>query len=541
MKLYNKLGILLAASSLALTGCDMDRSPLTSFSEQGFYNDPANVKMALTGLYRGEIQLGVEYSATDWWGYSCVALLDDVTDIGYDRRDFKNNIGKLTSGQINETNVWVKNLYVAPYKRISACCRFLEGLKDVQGAEFDRMRAEARFIRAVQYFYLASYYHDVPLVTEVLTLDESNNVSKSSRKEVMSYAIKELEEVATILPRQKDLVNNELGRATAQAALGYLTRCYMVMEDYANAAKASKQIMDYGDNAIDPDYQKLFMQSGESSSEHIFATQFVDDLLGTGLPQHAWSVATGGWCLVNPASGLHEAYDFKDGTPFSYEDPRFDNKHLGANRDPRMDYTVYYDGQMFRGIEYDCDPETTSADKIGAGQHTQTGFLLRKYFDEGWGGNQYAYGANMPLIRYADILLLHLEAKLKAEGSVDQALLDATINQVRGRATVNMPPITETDPAKLMEIIKKERKVELAFEGWRLWDLYRWGNAKEVLNQPIYGAPFYNLKNPSKIKMKGGKPDPYFRWYVNTRSFKDGQEKWPIPLSEKNVNPNLRD
>ena len=543
MKLYNKLGILFAASTLSLTGCDMDRSPLTSFSEQGFYNDPENVKMALMGLYRGGITLGVDYGASDWWNYSAVVLMDDLTDIGYDRRGFNNHIGKLTSGQLDETNGWVKQLYEAPYKRISACCRFLEGMKDVQGdPAIDRMRAEARFIRAVQYFYLASYYHDVPLITKVLTLDEANTVTKSSRKEVMGFAIKELSDVAAILPRHKDMPAGEVGRATAQAALGYLARCYIVMEDFANAANACKQIIDYGDNAIDPDYVKLFTQAGETSSEHIFATQFVDDLLGNGLPKHVLSVANAGWCLVNPTNGLFEAYDFKDGTPFSYEDPRYDKTHLGANRDPRLDYTIYYDGVVFKGIEFDCDPEAKlPTDKIGPKKNTQTGFLMRKYIDEGWNGNIYSYGVNIPLVRYADILLLYLEAKLKAEGSVDQALLDATINKVRGRANVNMPPITETDPAKLMEIIKKERKIELAFEGWRLWDLFRWGNAKEVINQPIYGAPFNNLKDPSKIRKKDGKADPYNRWYVNTRSFKDGQERWPIPLSEKNINPNLRD
>ena len=371
---------LAAASLLLLNSCDMDRYPLTSFSEDTFYDDEANVELALTGLYRGGITLGVDYNVSDWWAYSATILLDGVSDIGYDRRGFTNALGQLTSGTITETNLWVQNLYQKPYRRISACCRFLDGLNAIaeKTDEMERMEAEARFIRAVQYFYLASYYHDVPLVTKTLSLDEANSVKKSSRMEVLQYAADELKDVANILPRQKDLPKNELGRATAQAALVYLARTYLIMEDFENAAIACGQIIEWGDNQIDPDYQGLFYQTGEESSEHIFATQFVDDLAGHGLPQHAYPIKDGGWCLVNISNALFEAYDFVDGTPFSYEDPRFDKNNFGANRDPRLDYTLYYDGATFKGTVYNCNPEATVADKIGPGQTTQTGYLLRK-------------------------------------------------------------------------------------------------------------------------------------------------------------------
>ena len=224
-KFINIIGI--GAISLCMLGsCDMDRYPLTSFSEETFYNDEANLELALMGLYRGGITMGVDYNVTDWWAYSATILLDGVSDIGYDRRGFTNAIGQLTAGTLTETNQWVQNLYQAPYKRISACCRFIDGLASIgeKTPEMERMEAEARFIRAVQYFYLASYYHDVPLVTRTLTLDEANTVSKSPRAEVLKYAADELKAVAGILPRHKDLLSTEQGRATAQAALGYLAR-----------------------------------------------------------------------------------------------------------------------------------------------------------------------------------------------------------------------------------------------------------------------------------------------------------------------------
>lgn len=539
-KILNKIGILLI-SVLLISGCTLDRYPLTSFSEATFYDDEANVKLALIGLYRGGIQLGVDYGSSDWWAYSPTILLDGVSDIGYDRRGFNNDLGKLTSGQITETNGWVKNLYQNSYKRISACSRFIEGLDKMenQSTEIERMKAEARFIRAVQYFQLASYYYDVPLVTKVLTLEEANSVTKSPRIEVLKYAAEELNAVSEILPHYKDLSGSERGRATAQAALGYLTRTYLVMENFQDAATASKKIMDWGENAIDPDYQKLFYPGGAESSELIFAAQYVDDLAGIGLPQHAYPIKDGGWCLVNGSNHLFEAYDFTNGDPFSYEDTRFNKQNFGENRDPRLDFTIYYDGATFRGTVYNCNPETKAADKIGPGQTTQTGYLMRKYLDESWSGDITAYGTNIPLVRYADILLMYLEAKLKAGDPIDQTLLDETINKVRGRANVNMPALTETNPDKLIKLIQKERMIELAFEGWRLWDLFRWGIAKERLNMDIYGSPFY-VSNQDLMQKKDGQHDKYDRWYVNTRSFETGQEHWPIPLAETNINPNLR-
>lgn len=537
---FSKIGTAITFLFL-LGGCSMDRSPLTSFSEDTFYENEANIELALTGLYRGGINLGVNYNVLDWWTYSATVLLDGVSDVGYDRRGFNNDLGKLTSGNLLETNSSVQSLYQGSYRRISACCRFLDGVNSIEEKtpEMERMEAEARFIRAVQYFYLGSYYHDVPLVTKTLTLDEANNVKKSSRAEILEYVVEELKSVAEILPRHKDLPDTELGRATAQAALVYLARTYLLMEDFANAAAACEQIIKWGDNVIDSDYQRLFYQSGEGSDEHIFAAQFVDDLAGHGLPQHAYPIKDGGWCIVNPSCYLFEAYDFTDGTSFSYNDPRFNKDNFGENRDPRLDYTLYYDGATFRGSVYECNPETTSADKIGQTQVTQTGYLLRKFLDESWSGDPYYCGTNIPLARYADVLLMYLEAKVRGGETITQTLLNQTINAVRGRSSVNMPPITETDPSKLFPLIQKERMIELAFEGWRLWDLFRWGIAEDKLNAPIYGSPFY-VSDQSLIRKKDGQPDPYNRWYVNTRSFKKGQEVWPIPLAEKNINPNLR-
>ena len=145
----------------------------------------------------------------------------------------------------------------------------------------------------------------------------------------------------------------------------------------------------------------------------------------------------------------------------------------------------------------------------------------------------------MPVIRYAEVLLSYLEAKLEAGEPITQALLDETINLVRGRTSVHMPKITETTPDLLRPILRNERRVELAMEGIRYWDLLRWGIADQVLNGYIFGAPFPGSKRTSPTP--DGQVDAYNRWYVNKRAFRKDQDyKWPIPQSEQDINPNLR-
>jgi hypothetical protein len=218
----------------------------------------------------------------------------------------------------------------------------------------------------------------------------------------------------------------------------------------------------------------------------------------------------------------------------------YDPTDLGKNRDPRLSYTLLYDNVSFGGKKYICHPDSSrSLDQLGAGkQTTYTGFGLRKYFDEGYSGSLYQYGANTVVVRYAEVLLSYLEAVLESGEAIDQQLLDATINKVRGRTSVNMPPINETNPDKLRPLLRNERRVELALEGHRYWDLLRWEIAHEVLNADFYGAPFPGAKN---MRKKNNQADPNDRWFVITRNFRKDQDyRWPIPQSEQDINPNLK-
>ena len=348
------------------------------------------------------------------------------------------------------------------------------------------------------------------------------------------------------MPIGSDILNSEYGRANKQAALSFLGRTHLLLNDWVKGAEVYKSIIDLGDNDIHSSYSELFTVSkGIANTENIFAIQYLENYFGCGLPQHGLSGKDGGWSLINPSADLFESYEFTDGTKFSYTDARYNSDNLGENRDPRLDFTIYYNGSIFMGEEYRMSPdyEASRKEKLDyTSEASRTGYMMRKYFDESTPiENIKSYSALTPIIRYAEVLLSYLECLVEADLEITQSTLDATINKIRLREDVAMPKITELDKSKLREIVRNERRIELAMEGIRYWDIMRWNIAHEVLDQKIWGAPY-----PNATKYADGTkeidPSGNCRWYVGARSFRNPQDyTWPIPQSEQNINPNLRD
>ncbi|MET7001374.1 RagB/SusD family nutrient uptake outer membrane protein [Chitinophaga defluvii] len=547
---YSKLFLFTAITSLFFTACkkDLNKQPLDQFANETFWTSENNALLALAAVYRGGIQMsampatGAEYSATDWWSYHGLLFLEFATDNAYDRRGDNSGYSQLTNGTLTSSNSYLANYWNASYARIARCNFFLEniGKTPMSAEKIARMSAEARFIRACQYFYLSQYWGAVPLVTHTLSPQQANTVTKATRAVVAKFAIDEFSEIAALLPRQKDLPASERGRATAQAALAFKGRTQLGEQLFQEAAATYKTIIDFNDNSIDPNFESLFNGTNESSSEIIFATQYLQDVAPNAMMQHDYPRTLGGFHIFCPLGSLVESFEFNDGTPFSFTDPRYNPLDLGQNRDARLKYTVLYNLQNFKNFRYITHPDSAaSQDQLTlTKQATRTGFCNKKFNSEVFSGDLQNSGIDLPVIRYAEILLSYLEAKLEAGDGIDQGLLNATINKVRGRSTVNMPGITVTDRAQLRVLLRRERRNELAFEGIRLWDLLRWKTAAQVLQGDFYGAPYPGAQN---LRMKGTTPDPYSRWYVTSKAFRAGtDEVWPIPQGEVDINPNLK-
>lgn len=545
MKKLKYIAYTALCTSFFLSSCDLERYPLTDLSENNFWNDDKNGTLALTSLYRGNITDGLEYNVSDFWSYHGLLFMEHLTDNAFDRRGENNPFFKISSGQLLSDNNFISGYWSSAYKRIGLCNRFLAGIEEAAESGLKtRMIAEARFLRATQYHYLASYFKNVPLVTTVLTGEESNNVTKETQANILKWCVTEFREAANDLPRFSQIGTSETGRACKQASLAFLGRTYMLMKEWSKGADIYKEIIELGDNDIHNSYPELFFPgTGVGNKENIFYISYMENYFGCGIPQQGLPAKDGGWSLSNPTAGLFESYSFSDGTPFSYDDPRFNPDNLGENRDPRLDYTIFYNGAMFMGSEYRISPDYEAAKKERldySSEASKTGYMWRKYYNENPINNLQSYSAVTPIIRYSEVLLSYLECLIESNQSINQGLLDMTINKIRGRSDVQMPAIIETNVGKLREIVRNERRIELAYEGIRFWDIMRWNIAHEVLVGEIWGAP-YPASTTYATSTKFVDSTGHYRWYVGRRDFRNQQDyTWPVPLSEQNINPNLR-
>lgn len=182
--IYKNLTCLLIGIVLLLHTCDLERYPLDEFADDIFWTNEENALLALTGIYKSDITFNApEYEPSDWWTYGGLIFLEFATDNAYDRRGTNSNFQRMTNGTLLANNDYIKKYWANSYTKISRCNRFLAGINQMEGSAdlVARLKAEARFLRATQYFYLSQFFHEVPLVTEVLTWQEANEVKKVHR------------------------------------------------------------------------------------------------------------------------------------------------------------------------------------------------------------------------------------------------------------------------------------------------------------------------------------------------------------------------
>jgi hypothetical protein len=202
-----------------------------------------------------------------------------------------------------------------------------------------------------------------------------------------------------------------------------------------------------------------------------------------------YTVAEGGWNSVNPTQSLVDAYETKNGKAIT-DDPTYNADKPYENRDPRFNASIIYpgltwNGRIFNSLEPVGPDEYYNSSK---GNRSRTGYCLRKYcapLDQLPNGDP-TLGQNLNFIvfRYAEVLLIYAESLIEQGKSLDVAA--AAINQVRARA--GMPAVTEADQAGLRKRVRNERRVELAFEGLRWYDMKRWKIGAQVMNGPVYGV-----------------------------------------------------
>ena len=532
MRLINKISLFLVILLLAQTGCQKDwlnEQPLDQLSEASFWKTESDAMLSLTGLYQGS-SIG-----ENAYNNFLLCLSSATDDSGY-----KNgSLSSVYSGYFlytTETQI-VLGRWQKAYTSIYRCNYFLANIDKVNMDDNKKKQiiAEARFLRAYEYFWTAQWWGGVPLITKVLTIKEANTQTRNSRQEIQDFVLTELTAAASDLPATR--TESESGRILKSAALAVKGRQLIILKRWSEAAMAFKEIIDLKVHSIGPSYNNVCKEAGENSSEIILSCKCLPGLYGNAQSQRNYHPAFyGGYQEENPFQDLVDAFLMKDGLSIK-ESPLYDPDHPFDNRDPRLYASIFLpEYTVFQGTLYLGHPDLTD---IGTNLIGSTGYGVKKYVTENYVGDQGSSGDDIIWIRYAEVLLGYLEAKLEAGDAITQDLLDQTINQVRGRADVSMPSVTETNQDKLREIVRNERRVEFNMERLIRWmDIHRWGIASQVINKKFYGMKLTN--DPANYTKHIVNSEGYRFVIDRTGSYNEAVNGlWPIPQSELDINPNL--
>jgi hypothetical protein len=320
----------------------------------------------------------------------------------------------------------------------------------------------------------------------MLTVEEANAVERSPKAAVVEFILSELDAIAPTLPTSYEA--NDRGRITQGAALALKARVELYNQKYTESAASSKKVMDLNVYSLYPNYQDLFRIKNEYNSEIVLDRGYLetDPKLTVGLMVLApESTPGGGWSSVNISQSLIDAYEMSNGKTIDDPTSGYNIDLPFQNRDPRLLQTAIVPGAEYAGIIFNpMDPN--SLDYWPA--YNYTGYVGRKYINyKSDFSDLYQAGLNIPLIRYAEVLLTYAEAKIELN-EIDNTVYDA-LDKVRLRA--GMPPVDQTKYAtqeQLRILLRRERRVELAMEGLRWYDIQRWKIGEQVMNGPVYGA-----------------------------------------------------
>lgn len=491
-----------------LFGCDdgLDILPTGSVSEEIYWQRERDAVTAVNAVYR-ELD-----------NQTMIKELDGVTDIGYRAPSGPGTLHDVGAGNIEPSNGAITSIWNRYYRGVRKANDVIANIDKVEVGSpevLNRVKAEARFLRAYFYTQLTSLWGAVPLITEPIGINE--HIDRTGKEQVVDFVISELNDIINNNALPISYEDSDIGRATIGAAHALKARVALRNSRWAIARDASRAVMDLGVYELYPDYGELFKYAGQNSDEVIFDRQYAPG--GQTYNAFGYSAASiGGGSTVEPLHGLYQLMEFKG--PQNPDDPY-------ENIDPRWNFTVYYTGAPIGNSTYNSRPDSPTPDRVqGSEAATQHGYNLKKWVDwENDKDNPSNGTINLIHIRYADILLMYAESKIELN-EIDQSVYDA-INEIRQRPTVEMPAITGgKSQDELRQILRRERAVELAFEGLRLFDMNRWGIGE--LKEGLAQGSFFRDENTGE-------------WYIHDRGFNrsfnpDRDTLWPIPQSEINSN-----
>lgn len=504
-KIFSNMRLSLMAVGVMATMqcCNIDIDPTDRYTEVAVWRNPSNIELYISGMYAefhrfkfGTFPIGYDNATdalSDIMKYtSSVAGNGTVNIVATDASRF--------TAATPQLNYW-QNAYV----RIRRVNEFLDGMAKYATIDDNAKavyEAEARFVRGYTYFWLARL-HGSFVILQSMDDYAVNARQRSSEEDCWKFIAQDLQFAAERLP----VVAAKSGRATKGAAYAMLARTWLYAASiaeydkklynsdpltgvsaanaqtyYQNAANAAQAVKDLANQGY---YKLESVSSQKNTTEAIFKLSFVAPQLthtydlGMAPPGDAPAQ-----CLVYgvPTAELVNEFEMSDGTRFSWSNAAHAaNPYTG--RESRFYASILYNGASWKGRT--INTTTTNAvegfAQFGVNtdpRRTVTGYYVKKNLDQA-NTNFVTYGSTQDWveIRYAEVLLIHAEAEAKLN-HISSA--QSSLNEVRNRA--DLPNTSASTTVQLMEAVEHERKVELAFEGHRYWDLRRWRKAHTVLN-----------------------------------------------------------
>ncbi len=518
IKLKIFFAIIIASALFSCTKGFLDVVPNDQLSGPTFWKTEADANMALAGAYR------------NWEVGMNIVLGDAMTDNDYSHMRVT-GYQQVGNGTVSPQNVLVgTGARAFTYTQIRKYNDFLENVSAMSALDENKkqvMMAEVRFLRAYDYFLKAMFFGDMPLITT--TIPSTELPSRTPVAEIHSFILTELDEISKILPVQN--VVESKGHITAGAALALKARLELYLGKFEDAMASSKAVIDMGVYELYPNYEELFYrQNSGSNKESIAEIQHIMNDYATSIPWQRLPSWKGGYAESGVSKSLVDEYETKNGLPIS-QDPTYDPNNPFANRDPRLDMTVAHAGSMWFGRYYTAlDPQINGVSNPDyyLNDGSKAGQMGKKYLDPFIeNAERQNFDGNIMVIRFAEVYLTYAEAAVELGVNLDEAL--GYINLIRKRAgQVDASTLTR-------ELVRRERRVELALEGLRYFDIKRWDLGPTVMQGPYYGSRLGSVNpNTGEVTWQSD-----YILVENRTFYPERKYLLPIPQSELDVNPNM--
>ncbi|HER07846.1 MAG TPA: RagB/SusD family nutrient uptake outer membrane protein [Bacteroides sp.] len=460
----------------ALTGCEkaLEFEVKNQLTLENFFQNEGDAIASVNAVYDalGDVDL---YMSSLW-------LIQDIASDDCDALSTWNdpNAQQFDQYTLQSTNNYLAGIWRASYRLITRANLAIFRIPDVEMDETlkARLLGEARFLRALGYFNLVRLFGDVPLVLEPESDIDAYLVSRAGEDAVYGQIIADLEDAAGILPGSYSGANR--GRATRGAAMGQLAKVYLTTGEWALAAQYAGDVMDLGVYGLWDDYQDNFREVNKNGKESLFEVQFFSAeqsentrIVISGLPSiYAFPAGVGIILPTEDLLGRFEEGDHRYGVTFFEE-----YSYFGMNR---------FEPHIWKHWDQDVYGPAETGES----------------------------GANFPLMRYAEVLLIYAEALNELHNGPTQEAYDA-VNRVRLRARNGIegvvPDLENLSYRQFRDAVLNEKRLETVNEGHRWFDLTRTGNLAEYVK-----------------RAKGDKANPLPQHTV-----------FPIPQREMDLNPNL--